>query len=103
MDIERFDHLDAMIAKAAQRCGRDRATDFDAQVFVHRVGGVVVAGGLLESSAAARIHDAATLGARAASMKAVGDDNVTARIGSLDRGARSCGAESNDEHNLRDA
>src|SRR5271168_3196060 len=49
----------ALIAEAAQGRVSDRVGDLMPQIFVHRVGRVVVAGRLLLGRAAARVNDAA--------------------------------------------
>ena len=98
MRLEPFDHLDAAVAEVAQRRAIDSVADFHAEVFVHRFGRIVVAGGFLKSRTAARIYDAAALCARAAAAKAVGYDDVGARSRSFDSCAGSGGAEADHQH-----
>ena len=100
-DAERFqplDHRDALIAEAAQRRIADRVADLVPQVLVHRIGRVVVAGGLLIARAAARVYDAAAFGARAAAAESIGDDHRRAGARRLDRGTRTRRAEPGDQH-----
>src|SRR5581483_7036690 len=83
--FEPLEHRDALFAERAQGRRRNRIADLPAQILVHRLGRVVVPGGLLIARASAGIIHAAALRACASALEPIGGNGLRARPRRLDR------------------
>ncbi len=97
--LEPPEHVDRLVAEAAQRLLADGAGGLELQVGVHLLGVVVDAGRLLLGGAAAGVHHAAADGCRSAAVEPVEHQHVGAGVGRLDRGAGP-GAAEPDDHDV---